>query len=54
MDNSQRAKHAPDGWDCARFWSLVLSFSSFRFRACFSPVVGDASRWDDATGRVQP
>ncbi len=54
MDNSQLIKRAPDGWDSARFWSLVLSFDGFRFRACFSPAAGNASRWADATGRVQP
>src|ERR1700687_2647498 len=31
----------------------VLSFGGFRFRGCLSPAAGNASRWADATGRVQ-
>jgi len=28
---SHLTKHAPDGWDCARFWELFLNFGRFPF-----------------------
>ena len=37
MDTSQLTKHAPDGWDCARFWRLVLSLRRFPFPSLFLP-----------------
>ncbi len=38
-------KRAPDGWESARFWKLVLNDGSFPFRELVLPAAGNAGRW---------
>ena len=36
---------APAGWDCARFFGLILNFGSFPFASPFLPSPGITSCW---------